>query len=69
MTNYGLIIHDGGRSSVRITHCPWCGTKLPESLREEWFDRLDRLGLEPGDPAIPESMRSDDWWRADQATP
>lgn len=30
---YGLIIHDGGRSKVNIDFCPWCGAKLPESLR------------------------------------
>jgi hypothetical protein len=27
---YGLIIHDGGRSVIQISYCPWCGTKLPE---------------------------------------
>lgn len=25
---YGLIIHDGGISQVRINFCPWCGRKL-----------------------------------------
>ena len=28
---YGLIVHDGGASSVAIQFCPWCGQKLPES--------------------------------------
>src|SRR5262245_23164259 len=32
---YGIIIHDGGTSYVLILYCPWCGTKLPESLRGE----------------------------------
>ncbi len=32
---YGLIIHDGGTSSVRIRFCPWCGTQLPESQRDQ----------------------------------
>ena len=27
---YGLIIHDGGRSVIVISYCPWRGTKLPE---------------------------------------
>jgi predicted RNA-binding Zn-ribbon protein involved in translation (DUF1610 family) len=31
--SYGLIIHDGGESSVKIAYCPWCGNKL--SLRGE----------------------------------
>ena len=26
---YGLIVHDGGRSFVAISYCPWCGGKLP----------------------------------------
>jgi hypothetical protein len=25
---YGLIIHDGGSSYVRIRFCPWCGTPV-----------------------------------------
>jgi hypothetical protein len=63
---YGLIVHDGGHSTAVIEYCPWCGTQLPTSLRDEWFDRLDRLGLDSGDPAIPEPMRSDAWWRTKQ---
>jgi hypothetical protein len=27
---YGIMVHDGGESMVGISHCPWCGTKLPE---------------------------------------
>lgn len=26
--DYGLIIHDGGTSSIEIEFCPWCGSKL-----------------------------------------
>lgn len=26
--DYGLIIHDGGTSSIRIAFCPWCSSKL-----------------------------------------
>ena len=32
---YGIIIHDGGSSFVRIAFCPWCGAKLPGSLRDD----------------------------------
>ncbi len=32
---YGLIVHDGGTAVHRIRFCPWCGTKLPESLRDQ----------------------------------
>ncbi|MFD4932304.1 DUF6980 family protein [Peribacillus butanolivorans] len=27
---YGLIIHDGGSSSIEILFCPWCSKKLSE---------------------------------------
>ena len=26
--DYGLIIHDGGESVVKIYYCPWCGSEL-----------------------------------------
>jgi hypothetical protein len=26
-----------------IYYCPWCGTKLPSSLREEWFNYLESM--------------------------
>jgi hypothetical protein len=25
---YGLVIHDGGSSTIKIKYCPWCGSKL-----------------------------------------
>ncbi|WP_439654229.1 DUF6980 family protein [Streptacidiphilus anmyonensis] len=28
---HGLIVHDGGASSMVIDFCPWCGQRLPES--------------------------------------
>lgn len=59
----GLLVLDGGGSHILIQHCPWCGQCLPESLRDEWFARLDALGLEPGDPNIPPELLTDEWWR------
>ncbi len=35
LDEYGIIIHDGGASYILINYCPWCGTKLPDSEREE----------------------------------
>lgn len=60
---YGISIMDGGSSVLLARFCPWCGTKLADSLRERWFDRLDELGLEPEDEAVPKEMMSDQWWR------
>lgn len=37
---YGILVHDGGSSMVGIQYCPWCGTRLPASQRDRWFDEL-----------------------------
>lgn len=26
--SYGIIVHDGGESFIKIGFCPWCGTNL-----------------------------------------
>ncbi|WP_085909862.1 DUF6980 family protein [Kiloniella majae] len=59
---YGLIIHDGGTASISIDFCPWCGTKLPDSKRDLWFDTLEKLGFDdPGEQDIPERFNSNKW--------
>jgi hypothetical protein len=58
---YGLPYPDS-ESYQLINFCPWCGARLPASLRDEWFDRLSELGLEPEDPGVPAQMRTDEWW-------
>ncbi|MGM0924799.1 MAG: DUF6980 family protein [Bacillota bacterium] len=61
---YGLIIHDGGSSSLHIDYCPWCGTNLPDSKRDLWFDTLEQLGFdEPFEQDIPNKFKSDEWYR------
>jgi len=62
---YGLRIHDGGSSSVAIAHCPWCGAKLPSSLRTRWFEELAALGFDdPTSQEIPDTFLTDAWYRA-----
>jgi hypothetical protein len=46
---YGLPIGDGGMSYLRIESCPWCGTRLPASQRDRWFDVVEAAGLDPDD--------------------
>lgn len=48
--------------------CPNCGTKLPSSLRDQWFDILENeYGLE--DPMeddkkkVPKEFLADEWWK------
>jgi hypothetical protein len=61
--HYKIVDFDGGPAGVEITHCPWCGAKLPESLGERRIDDLAEMGLEPEDPAVPEEYRTDEWWK------
>ena len=56
---YGLIVHDGGASYVLIAHCPWCGSKLPESQRDRWFDETDAI-IERSE-AVPARFHSIAW--------
>jgi hypothetical protein len=57
---HGLIIHDGGGAVYGIAFCPWCGSRLPESLRDRWFDELERRGIDNPDDAPPD-MLTDAW--------
>ncbi|MFD7169522.1 DUF6980 family protein [Streptomyces violascens] len=61
---YGLIIHDGGTSSITIDFCPWCGRRLPESQRDRWFDELDRRGIDPSEDEVPTEFQGDRWLAA-----
>ncbi len=59
---YGVIIHDGGQSVMGITFCPWCGSRLPESMRDRWFSELEALGFDdPSEEDIPEQYTDDRW--------
>ncbi len=62
---YGIKILDGGTSFQEIRFCPWCGARLPVSLRDEWYRRIEVLGKEPEDE-LPPSMHSDEWWRSEE---
>ena len=58
---WAIAILDGGTAVSVISYCPYCGEKLPSSLRDEWFDRLENLGLNADDP-LPVELQSDAWW-------
>jgi hypothetical protein len=61
---YGIIIHDGGRSTLTIHYCPWCGTALPASTRDRWFEELAALGFDdPLMQPIPPAFTTDAWYR------
>ncbi len=61
---YGIWVHNGlggsASSWVTIRFCPFCGSPLPDSRRDEWFNRIESLGVEPED--APEALRAYGWW-------
>lgn len=63
---FGIRVHDGGSSIVRIAFCPWCGTRLPESKRDRWFDELERRGIDPYEHEVPPEFRRDAWYAQTQ---
>jgi hypothetical protein len=61
---YGIIIHDGGTSSISFSFCPWCGKKLPESKRDLWFDILEKMGFDnPTEQDIPNEFHNIEWFK------
>ena len=60
------VFNKGYQWVQRIDFCPFCGTKRPSSLAEEWTSRLDALDdarVWEDDTRIPEHLRSDAWWK------
>jgi hypothetical protein len=62
-------IRDAKSTSLSLMmFCPNCGTTLPSSLRDQWFDILEKeYGLE--DPIeddkkqVPKEFLTDEWWK------
>ena len=64
---YGILIHDGGYSKILIVFCPWCGTRLPESKRDLWFEKLGLLGIDaPFEQDIPNKYNTSEWWELEE---
>lgn len=61
---YGIKIEDSWAKRT-LEYCPWCGQRLPASLRDEWCERIFALGHEIIDEDIPAPYDSDEWWRDD----
>lgn len=60
---YGLKIWDGGSSSIVLDFCPWCGDKLPTSKRDQWFEEIEQLGIDPWTEDVPDKYNTDAWYR------
>ena len=59
---WGIPIPDGGTSFMEMTFCPFCGTKLPSSLRDAWFAKAEELGIGPPYDQMPAEYLSEAWW-------
>jgi hypothetical protein len=60
---YGLK-RPGAQSFDLIHFCPWCGSELPHSLRERWFNELEQQGFSPHlTKDIPLQYHNDLWWK------
>lgn len=63
MREYGIPVGDNV-SYIGIRYCPWCGKRLPDSLREEWVEALIAEGYDcPFEDDIPEAFQTDAWWK------
>ena len=59
---YALVLDDGPVLQL-ISFCPWCGQELPSSFRDQFFEHLEAMNLDPEDPDVPLDFRSDAWWQ------
>jgi len=55
---YGIAM---GGSTMRIAHCPWCGSDLPASLREAALAEVEWSGLDPAVDARTADLRMEGW--------
>lgn len=66
---YGLIIHDGGRSISAIDYCPWCGALLPKSERDAWFAEVEELHIDPWGESVPLDYLDGTWLAGRRSVP
>ena len=68
--SYALKLHnvECGGTHRGMLFCPWCGSRLPEELDEEWGAILKKeYGItEPffeDKDKVPPEFRTDEWWK------
>lgn len=65
---YAVAILDGGSSGLSMLFCPWCGIRLPGSLRSQWFEVMEKLDIDPETDKIPEKYTDERWYCGDSLT-
>ena len=60
---YGIPLYDQ-MSFIEIKCCPWCGRELPNSLRDKWFDEVEKYGdIALLEESYPEKYKTWEWWK------
>lgn len=62
---FGLLVRPRSQVQQQLRFCPFTGKALPESLRDRFFDEIEKLGLIDGLADIeraPAEFQSEEWW-------
>jgi len=64
---YGVTIHNSS-TIMLMDYCMCCGKKLPESLRNKWFDILEEeykleSPISSDKKKVPAEFLTDEWWK------
>ena len=52
-----------------LFYCPWCSKKLSDSVRQDWFEildkeyNLDNPWSDEQEKLVPKEFRTDEWWK------
>jgi hypothetical protein len=61
----GLAVSDwrSVNTAFGIDFCPFCGHQFPPSLRSEFFDILEGLGVDPWHDQLADEFQTKRWWK------
>jgi hypothetical protein len=59
--DYSIAVDAEAKIRQQLFFCLWCGAELPPSRRDDWFDQLERRGVDPWGQDVPEEFRTDAW--------
>jgi len=68
MREYYIDLIDSPAKQCAV-YCPFCGDKLPSSVRDQYFEilekeyQIDHPRYEEQAKRIPEEFKSDEWWK------
>ena len=46
-----------------LYYCPWCGTKLPKELMDEWAEIVEDILDQEQIEKLPHEFKTDEWWK------